>query len=200
MKLRYSPTSPYVRKVMILAIERGLRDQIEIIPADFSIVDPAFLADNPLRKVPTLILDDGSSVFDSPVVCEYLDSLPGGRHLFPADGPARWTALTRQALADGITDAGVLALLDARRPDGERSPSWIERQRAVALRGLRALDHDVPTFPADIDIGTVAVIAAVGFIDWRLADLGWRPQAPALADWFDAIQARPSVRDTAPPV
>ena len=112
MKLRYSPTSPYVRKVMVTAFETGLHDRIERVPTDIREPRPDFLADNPLGKVPTLITDDGVPLFNSRVICEYLDSLHDGHKLFPTEVPARWRTLRLMALADGILDAGVLRRME----------------------------------------------------------------------------------------
>ena len=122
MKLRYSPTSPYVRKVTVTAQETGVQPRIERVPTVTT--DPAsgLAKDNPLGKVPTLILDDGERLYDSPVICEYLDGLHGGAKIVPPAGPERWVALRRQALADGILDAAVLRLMETRRPASSPRP------------------------------------------------------------------------------
>src|SRR5688572_30823457 len=128
MKLRYSPTSPYVRKVTVTAIETGLDKKIERV-----LTMPASAPDlpkhNPLGKVPALIMDNGESLIDSPVIVEYLDSLHSGAKIVPTSGDARWKALRLQALADGILDAGVLRLMETRRTANEQSKAWIEKQR-----------------------------------------------------------------------
>ena len=146
MKLRYSPTSPYVRKVTVTALETGLHDRIERLPTDIREPRADFLADNPLGKVPTLITDDGLPLFDSRVICEYLDSLHDGHKLFPVDVPARWRTLRLMALADGILDAAVLRRMETLRPEKEQSAAWIERQKAKVTRGLDMLEREVPRF------------------------------------------------------
>ncbi|MEK7820711.1 MAG: glutathione S-transferase N-terminal domain-containing protein, partial [Pseudomonadota bacterium] len=117
MKLRFSPTSPYVRKVCVVALETGLFARLDLAPTNVWAADTDIGRDNPLGKVPALATDGGEVLFDSPVICEYLDSLHDGAKLFPAAGGARWTALRRQALADGILDASVLRFLENRRKD-----------------------------------------------------------------------------------
>jgi glutathione S-transferase len=199
MQLFHSPTSPFVRKVRMLAHERGLADAIELRPVVFLAPNPELAAANPLAKVPALVLDDGTVIYDSPVICEYLDSLPGGRHLFPAPGPARWAALTLQALADGLADAAVLRRMEEMRPEGERSKAFADKQTNVLRRGLAALETQAEGLPAEPHIGTLAVIAALGYLDLRAGDLAWRDAAPRLAAWLAVMAERPSVRDTAPP-
>lgn len=198
MKLRYSPTSPFVRKVWIVAIERGLDAAIERIPVDFQVADPAFLAENPLRKVPTLVLDDGSALFDSPVICEYLDQLPGAPRLFPTDGESRWTALRLQALADGMADAAVAVRMEMLRPEAQRSQTWIDRHTAAVRRGLASLNGEASALSSELTIGTISVIATLGYIDFRMPDLEWRTRSPALAAWLDTQADRHSVRSTVP--
>ena len=197
MKLRYSPTSPYVRKVMISAIELGIIDSIEITATN--VWDPAtdIAEDNPLGKVPTLTLDDGTVLFDSPVICEYLDAHAGGS-LFPHAGDARWTALRRQALGDGMLDAGVSRFLERNRKDGERSDGWIARQTVVLGRALDAMEVDADTLGDEVTIGHIAFGAALGWVDFRCADEDWRADRPALADWYDTFSGRKSMMETVP--
>ena len=125
MTLHYSPASPYVRKVMVTAIETGLRDSIEILPADTADLPGPLQRVNPLGKVPTLVLEDGRAVFDSRVICEYLDSLHDGARLFPGSGEPRLAALRLQATADGIMDAGLLIVMEGRRPEEFRYAGWL---------------------------------------------------------------------------
>src|SRR5689334_5968404 len=142
MKLRFSPTSPYVRKVMMVIHELGLTDRVQLETTDAWSPTTTLPTTNPLGKVPALVLDDGSALFDSPVIAEYLDSLPGGgtAPLFPASGPARWTALRQQALADGICDAAILRRLEGNRPEQIRSTDWMESQRAAVARTVDVLE------------------------------------------------------------
>ena len=197
MKLCYSPTSPYVRKVSMTAMETGTYERIENIlmfPAGPATGVAAF---NPLGKVPALILDDGSVLYDSPVICEYLDDLGGGCGLFPKTGQARWYALRLQALADGVLDAGVLILMEGRRPENERSPDWIERQKRAMNQGLDAMELDVDALGDAVTIAHITFCAALGWIDFRFGD-SWRESRPGLADWYAAYSARPSAMATEP--
>jgi len=193
MRLHYSPESQYVRKVMATAIETGLLDRIELIH------DKADLEKhNPLLKRPTLITDDGQCILDSPVICEYLDSLHDGPKLFPPSGAERWQALRRQALGDGCLDAGVARVVDGRRPESERSPAWVARQTTVMGRGLDALEDEADALGDGVTIGHVAIACALGWFDLRFADDNWRKNRPALADWFEAFSERPSMVATVP--
>ena len=198
MKLRHSPTSPYVRKVMVTAIETGLDGRIETVPT--SVWDPAtdIAGDNPLGKVPALITDGGEVLYDSPVICEYLDSLHDGAKLFPPSGGARWTALRRQALADGILDAAVGRLLEGKRPDGERSDAWMARLATTIGRALDAFEDEADALGDAATIGHVAIGCALGYLDFRFADDHWRSGRPALADWYEVFAQRRSVIATMP--
>jgi glutathione S-transferase len=199
MKLRYSPTSPYVRKVTVTAHECGLHDRIERLTTDIREPRKDFLGDNPLGKIPALITDDGLPLFDSRVICEYLDSLHDGHKLFPADVPARWRTLRLMALADGITDASVLRRLEMLRPDRERSPAWIERQKSKETRGLDMLEREVPRFNPKITIGQISVGCCLGWLDFRWGtEEDWRIGRPLLADWYSMFMSRPSMTATVP--
>src|SRR5207237_10697175 len=137
MKLRHAAASPFVRKVMVVAHEHGLLDRIELVPTAVSPVqaNDSLAADNPLMKVPSLTTDDGQVLFDSPVICEYLDGLASGRKFFPPSGPARWTALRQQALGDGVLDALVLCRYETTRPDDKRWNGWTDGQMKKAHQG-----------------------------------------------------------------
>ncbi|MGF1639433.1 MAG: glutathione S-transferase N-terminal domain-containing protein [Rhodospirillales bacterium] len=198
MKLYYSPTSPFVRKVTVLAIETGLDRHIERIPTDVWSPSTGITADNPLGKVPTLITDGGEALYDSPVICEYLDTLHDGLTLFPSAGGPRWTALRRQALADGVLDAGVARRLEELRPEGERSASWAARQTAVVGRGLDALEEEARALDGAITIGHVAIGCALGWLDFRFPGDRWRDGRAALAQWFEGFAGRRSMRETVP--
>jgi glutathione S-transferase len=198
MKLRYSPTSPYVRKVTITALETGLHDRIERVATEIREPNAKFLADNPLGKVPTLVTDDGLSLFDSRVICEYLDSLHDGHKLFPDGVPARWRTLRLMALADGILDAGVLRRMETLRPSREQSAAWIQRQRDKAHRGLDMLEREVPRFNRQITIGQITVGCCLGWFDFRFGDEDWRIGRSLLADWYSMFMTRPSMVATVP--
>jgi glutathione S-transferase len=198
MKLRYSPTSPYVRKVTVVAHETGLMDRLEIVPTNVWANDTDIGRDNPLGKVPALTTDGGEVLYDSPVICEYLDSLHDGAKLYPPSGGARWTALRRQALADGMLDAGILRRLELLRKEPERSSAWIERQRTAVGRALDALEEEASALGAGVTIGHVAIGCALGWFDFRFPADNWRQRRPALAAWYAAFAARPSMQKTVP--
>lgn len=197
MKLRYSATSPYVRKVTMTIIECGLEDKVERVVTNAWDAATDLPADNPLGKVPALTTDDGTALFDSRVICEYLDSLHDGAKLFPAAGPARWAALRLQALGDGLNDASVARRLEEMRPDGERSQKWIDRQTTAMARTLDVLEGEVDGFAEGVDIGALALMSALGYLDLRFTEDDWRAGRPKLAAWFDAAAKRPSYQATA---
>ena len=195
MKLRYSPTSPFVRKVLVVAIETGLDGRIERVPTTVVPVQPNedLSHQNPLMKVPTLVTDDGQVLFDSRVICEYLDSLHTGSRLIPAANTARWTALRQQALGDGILDAGVLNRYEtAVRPKDKQWAEWSAGQMRKIRNGLAALD-------GPLTIGPIAIGCALGYLDFRYAGEGWRERHPALAKWYAEFAKRKSMLATVPP-
>jgi glutathione S-transferase len=201
MKLRHSPTSPYVRKVMVVALETGLASRIELVPTTVAPTqpNPEYQRENPLVKVPALTTDAGEVLYDSRVVAEYLDLLHQGAKLFPAAGPARWTALGRQALADGILDAAVLTRYETfLRPEAKRWDDWVEGQMRKVRGALDALEGEAAGLGDRLDIGLVAIGCALGYLDFRYAELGWRQGRPSLAGWYEGFAARPSMRETMP--
>lgn len=201
MKLLASPTSPFARKVLVAAIELGLDSRIERTDAAVSPTNrnQTVIAHNPLGQVPTLVADDGVVLYDSRVIAEYLDHLAGGGRVFPVPGPARWRALTEQALADGIIDAALLARYEtASRPAMLLWEDWRTGQLDKVQKGLERLERQVGDLGSRIDIGTISVACALGYLDLRFADLDWRSAAPRLAAWFATFAARPSMKATEP--
>ena len=199
MKLHGSTTSPFARKVMIVAAECGVSDRIQPVPRRVSAHAPDrdYAALNPLMKIPALERDDGSILYDSIVICEVLDAM-GRSHVFPPAGEARWDALRRHALADGILEAAVLIRNEtSMRPEALRWQAWIDGQQAKIDQGLDAAERDVPRVAA-FDIGQIGIVCALGYLDFRFPSQPWRPGRPALAAWLEAVSARPSVRETAP--
>ena len=199
MKLYSNPASPYVRKVRITAQELGLNDRIELVSITLTPVSPheGVRASNPIGKIPTLVLDDGTALYDSPVICEYLDTLAGGNRIFPAAGAARWTALRRQAIADGIMEAAVLTRYeDAVRPKELRWQAWADGQFLKIRTALDVVEHE--HLESAFDIGTLSIVSALGYLDFRFASEGWRATRPRLAAWAAAVSKRPSVAATAP--
>ena len=201
MKLYHSPASPFVRKALVAAHELGLADAIEIVPVAMTPVKgvPALNDENPLGKIPALVLDDGTALYDSPVICEYLDTLHDGHPLFPAPGPDRWTALRRQALADGLLDAAILCRYETfLRPEERQWSDWIEGQQSKFRRALDALEGEAEDFGDTVDIGTVSAGCAADYLDFRSLDDGWRKGRPRLAAWLEGFAARPSMQATRP--
>lgn len=197
MKLFYSPTSPYARKARIMMREKKLNVAEEAVaPWDNP---PELVAQNPLCKIPTLVLDDGTSLYDSRVIVDYLDSL-GAPALVPASG-ARWEVLRWQALGDGIMDAGVVRYREMLRDEALRSVPVIERQEAAIDRAMAFTDNAVSGEFLVGDVLTLAdisMVAGLGYMDLRYRT-DWRDQYPALADWHAAISQRPAFAETAPP-
>jgi len=207
MKLYYSTNSPYVRKVTVTAAEIGLANRLERVRANTRVADGTLASPqnalpdvNPLATIPTLVTDEGESLYDSMVICEYLDSLHAEKRVFPPEGPARWQALRRAALADGMTYAAYLRLLENRRDPDKRLDTWVEHQWAKVERGLDQLEREAADFgdARVVDIGLISVGCALGFLDYRFNDEDWRRGRARLADWFAAIAQRPSFVDTVP--
>jgi glutathione S-transferase len=202
MKLRFAPTSPFVRKVMVAALETGIADRIEKIPSSVMPTKPndEIARENPLVKVPALTADDGTVLYDSPVICEYLDSLHGGAKLFPPPGPQRWIALRQQALADGILEAGILARYESLRPKELQWPDWTEGQMRKVRGAVAALEVEIGQglLRGPLTIGQIAVGCALGYLDFRYASLEWRTGAPGLGRWYADFAERPSMRQTVP--
>ena len=195
MKLFFSPTSPYVRKCLAVAIECGLVDGIErVTSAPHPIQrDASIIASNPLGKVPTLVTDDGQVLYDSRVIAEYLNDLGGGT-LFPPAGPQRWQALTLQSLADGVLDAALLARYELTlRPEGGRLAEWQAGQLDKIATSLAALEAETASLAGRVDIGTIALGCALWYLDLRFPDLGWRQTAPKLAQWQAEFSRRDSM-------
>ncbi len=196
--LRSSPLSPYGRKVKISARLLGLMDRITVQPADTLDPGDPLRRQNPLGKIPVLILEDGEALYDSRVIVEYLDFLAGGGRLLPA-GAARFGALRRQALADGIMDAALLQVYEGRfRPEEGRNGGWLDHQAGKVARGLAHAQESLPDGDAPLDIGDVALACALGYLDLRFAG-AWRVEHPELVAWLDAFAARvPAFEETRP--
>jgi glutathione S-transferase len=197
MKLAYSPASPYVRKVMACAIARGLDGRIEKWAV--TTTDPALLPVNPLSKVPSLITDDGVALYDSPVICEYLDSLGDAPKLFPPAGPARWKALRQQALGDGILDATQPRRREVALPQDEGRRAYIELQQGKVSRALGVLEAEADTLGTLTTIGEITIGCALGYLDFRYPHEPWRPGHPKLEAWYARVVKLPPLANTMPP-
>lgn len=200
MKLFFSPQSPYVRKVMIVAHELGCLSGIETVPTAAHPVqrNAALIAANPLGQIPVLELADGRVIYDSRVICDYLNETCGGA-IVPATGPMRWRALTEQALGDGMLAAALLARYEtAARPPERQWPAWLEGQLDKAVTSLNAIERDASSFAERVDIGTITIACALGYLDLRFPDFSWRTRFPRVAEWETRFAARDSLRATAP--
>ena len=201
MKLLYSQTSPYVRKVLVLAHETGLIDRLELVPVTVAPVtpNPTVAAENPLVKIPALIREDSVALYDSAVILEYLDGLHDGPKLIPAAGEARWTALQRQAAADGLLDAAILVRYETvLRPEEKRWPEWIDGQMRKLRGALAAFEVDGVTLGQSLTVGEIAIACALGWLDFRYPDENWRQDRPRLADFYAGFAERPSMKATLP--
>ena len=198
MKLHWSPRSPYVRKVMVCAHELKFVSRIELVRsvAAMLVPNPQLMRDNPLSKIPTLVLEDGSALFDSAVICEYLNDLAGGP-LFPREGAARWQALRWHALADGLLDA--LILWRNERDRDEPLQAMMDAFEVKTHAALRLLECEaVALAAAPLSIAQVTVGCALGYLDYRFGALKWRDRAPQLAAWNAQFSERPSMKATIP--
>jgi glutathione S-transferase len=197
--LRTSTTSPFVRKVRIAGNILGLMDKIRLEPSDTLDPKDSVRKQNPLGKIPTLILDDGTTLFDSRVILEYFDHLAGGGRIIPASPKERFAALRLQALADGIMEAGVLRIYENRfRPIEKHEPKWLEHQTDKMNRALAALEESPPVLGSTPHVGHIALASALGYLDFRF-DGTWRKGHPKLVKWLGEFAAKvPSFAETKP--
>ena len=200
MELKYGPLSPYVRKVMVVAHEVGVADRLTLTGVKTRESPQEIVPFNPLGKIPALVRDDGSVLFDSPVICEYLDAQFGGGRLLPASGDVRFSVMTRAALADGLLDAGILVRHERLRPAGHQSPEWIAWQLGKLFSGLDALEREAQTLDGDLDLGKIGVGCALGYLPLRIAEANDPARWPRLAQWSARLFERPSFARTMPKV
>lgn len=185
--LRSSPASPFGRKVKIAATVLGLLGSLSVVDTDTTSETDSIRRENPLGKIPTLLLDDGTALYDSRVIIEYLDHLAGGGKIIPIEPAARFRVLTLQALADGIADAALLYVYEGRwRVEERREPKWVAHQAGKIARSLAALDAAPP--PELVDVGAIALACALGYLDLRFEG-AWRADYPNLVAWLDRFSA-----------
>ena len=196
MKITHSGASPYVRKALACAIARGLDSRVERMT--IATTDPALQPLNPLAKVPTLVTDDGATLFDSPVICEYLDSVGDAPKLFPAAGPARWKALRQQALADGILDASQPRRREVALPQDDGRKEYVALQQGKVARALDAFEAEADTLGLLTTIGEITLGCALGYLDFRFPHEPWRPGHPKLEAWYAKAVAMPPLAKTVP--
>lgn len=200
MKLIGSLTSPYVRKVRVVLAEKKI--DYDLVLDSPWVEGNQVVTLNPLGKVPVLVLDDGSTLYDSRVIAEYLDMVAPNNHLIPASGRERISVRRWEALADGVLDAAVAAFLESRRPDGERSQSWIDRQRGKVGQALGVMADDLGEqawcHGNSFSLADIAVGCALGYVSFRLGDIGWGEQYPNLAQFYEKLMQRPAFIETVP--
>ncbi|MGJ7579858.1 glutathione S-transferase family protein [Variovorax sp. RHLX14] len=198
MKLHWSPKSPYVRKVLICAHELGLLDRLELVRSVAAMLkpNPSIMVENPLSKIPTLVREDGSTLFDSVVICEYLNALADGP-LFPQHGDARWQALRWHALGDGLLD--MLILWRNEREREHPLPALLDAFELKTRAAIALLENEAETLgAAPLSIGAITIGCALGYADYRFETLGWRASAPTLSAWLEHLRERPSFQATEP--
>lgn len=195
MKMHWSPRSPFVRKAMVAAHELGFADRIATVRTlvGATIVNRDLLAENPINKIPTLVLEDGTVLFDSHVIIEYLDDLAGGGKLIPKPGPARWQELRRHALANGLLEQLLLWMAERNKPNP--LPALLDAYAQKAASGLAALEAEIDAIAAaPVGIAQVTIGVLGDYLDFRFADLGWRASHPKLSAWQQGFATRPSMR------
>jgi glutathione S-transferase len=199
MKLYTSPASPFARKCRIVARELSIAlDEIQTDPW----TDENFRRINPLSKIPVLILADGSAIFDSPVICDYLNEYKNG-HFYPKEsmfrlGTGRWRTQVLQAIGDGVCDAAVALVREGKLPEERRNADNMARATAAITAGLDVLERATPKFPDSPTIGEVTAGCALGYLDFRLPQIVWRASRPKLQSWFEIFSTYPSVIATVP--
>lgn len=186
--LRSTVTSPFGRKVRMAIDALGLGGRITVKPADPLDEKDTLRKENPLGKLPCLVLSDGSVIYDSGIIIEFLQDVAGTDRLLPLRGPARFRALTLSRLADGIMDASILVVYESRfRPDLPHSPRWLDHQRGKIMRGLAAFEATPPD-PEKTDVVSIGLSCALGYLDWR-KQVDWRSSFPGLVNWLDRFSA-----------
>jgi glutathione S-transferase len=203
MTLFYSPTSPFVRKVMVLLHETEQLAKVALQEVQLSPISPSpeVNAANPAGKIPALRLADGSLLFDSRVILEYLDLQHSGQPLLAASGNPRWNCLTLCALADALLDAAVLIRYESfLRPADKRWDSWLAGQQDKIERALAHFEQVASSLSGNFDLAAISLACALGYVDLRQPDLAWRQRYPQLAAWYAAVSQRPSLLATAPPL
>jgi len=195
LKLIYNSFSPFARKVLVVLAEKGLDARVEGLVVNPWDEPEALTAVNPISQVPTLVLDDGTSLFDSSVIAAYLDGLGEGPRLIP-DGADQWRVRRTEAAADAISENVVKLRQEGVRPEAQRSPSHIERWRRTVTRSLDALEAEGPD--GGLDLGEIALAVTLEYVDFRQPDLNWRSGRPNLQARWRRLEARPSFRSTRP--
>jgi len=200
VKLYYSPASPFASKVRATVIECELQDKVTLVATNPHESQPDFVAINPFSKIPVLVLDDGSTLFESYFICEYLDGLAGGGVVLPEQGPARWAVLRKHTLGNGVMEAAVLRRVESLRGKDSDREKNIARQIAIIGRGLDRLEAEADQLGQGPDLGNLCIATALGYLDFRFGVDQWRSSRPRLAKWHEQYAARPAIAETAPRV
>ena len=197
MILRSGPASPFARKVRIVISLLGLTSKIDVRPVDLEDPADSIRVQNPIGKIPVLVLEDGTAYYDSRVIVDYLDELAGGGRVIPKSGPARFETLRLQALCDGILDACLMLVYEGRyRPPEKAVQAWVDRQNDKITRSMTALEASPPKIDAVPDVGQIALACLLGYRDLRFAGT-WRKEYPNLVEWHDKFAAQvPSFEET----
>ncbi len=201
MILHWSPRSPYVRKVMIAVHELGLLDRVRTVRTVAGGTTPhrELMKINPVGKIPTLELPDGTAIYDSPVILEYLDTLHDGPKLYPAAWPERLTALRRHALGQGMLDSALPLLAESFRPPERQSEPHMALWRCKLVACVDALEHEAEALASSgFTVGHLTIGVALAYLDFRFSSLAWRDGHPALSAWHESFNARPSVAANMP--
>ncbi len=200
MKLHWSPRSPYVRKVMIVAHELGLEQRIQRVRSVVTMREPNLevMRDNPLAKIPTLVLENGESLFDSAVICEYLDFLAGGNKVMPPPGSERWPVLTRHALANGLIDILILWRNERDKPKSSQTDEWLSAFEIKTVAALASMERQLLLFDHDnFYLDQITFGCCLSYMDFRFDSFNWRHGRPRLADWYGHFEQRSSAIATA---
>ena len=195
MKLLYTPRSPYARKVRVVAIEKGI--ELELVSEDLVNKSPGLVKANPLGKIPTLILDNGQTILDSPVICEYLDNIQPKPALIPADPHQRIGILTLAAAADGLMDVTVAMFMEKARYPGDFNAAFIAASE-VAVKALFVYFDERVEQLKELNIASIGLASAIGYLNFRMPQLWQSTDYPRLARWYEELSNRPSMKETVP--
>ena len=198
MKLHYSPASPFARKAWVTALECGFGGKITLLPTNPHESPPALVAANPFSKIPALELDNGEVIYESLLICEYLDDLAGGGIMIPAERSERLAMLRRHALANGLMEVSVLRRVESLRAKEADRDKNLARQEVISKRALDRLEAMAPSLDDTLDLGNVSTVIALDYLDFRFAADAWREGRPALAAWHERNSKRESLKSTMP--
>ena len=198
MKLHTTKRSPYGRKVYVMAIEKGLKNQVELVLEDMKNKTPELLKANPIGAVPTLIPDKGRPLFDSPVIAEYIDSLNKAPRLIPGGKTKKLYVYKISAVADAMTEMAVALFYENQKAEEMREEAKIKKNQDALKRCFKYLDKEVKRFSKELNMAQIAVGAALGYIGFRHPDLDWKTKNQKLAEWFAEFSKRPSMKETEP--